>query len=375
MTKILLIHSFNVKDNKPEFNAVSYYRMNKPHDVLARLNPDFEIVHSLPNDIYPNDFLQTIDLVLFCREIDNSNGIIEALNKLGIRFGLDLDDYWILSEDHLLYEHYKETNKPQLIIDSIKAAHFVICTTDILAGKIKEHNKEVYVIENGIDTDDQVWQNNHINSKRIRYGFTQGTTHIPDVMSIHKDVQTALYDADFNRNCQIVLTGWNAIRSEESVYIGYERMLTDNLKTMLPVEREYCLRLVKYKFPSGISKPYRRVGALPVYEFAKVYDEMDILVSPLIANDFNSCKSELKMIEAGHKGCAVMCHNVNPYSSLMTKHNSFDLTWGNFYEWSKYLLKNPELIKDTAAQLTLDTKRFSLNLLTDKRKELYERFK
>ena len=375
MTKILLIHSFNVKDNKPEFNAVSYYRMNKPHDVLARLNPDFEIVHSLPNDIYPNDFLQTIDLVLFCREIDNSNGIIEALNKLGIRFGLDLDDYWILSEDHLLYEHYKETNKPQLIIDSIKAAHFVICTTDILAGKIKEHNKEVYVIENGIDTDDQVWQNNHINSKRIRYGFTQGTTHIPDVMSIHKDVQTALYDADFNRNCQVILAGWNAIRSEESVYIGYERMLTDNLKTMLPVEREYCLRLVKYKFPSGISKPYRRVGALPVYEFAKVYDEMDILVSPLIDNEFNSCKSELKMIEAGHKGCAVMCHNVNPYSSLMSKHNSFDLTWGNFYEWSKYLLKNPELIKDTAAQLTLDTKRFSLNLLTDKRKELYERFK
>ena len=373
--KILLIHSFNVKDNKPEFNAVSYYRMNKPHEVLARLNPDFEIVHSMPNDIYPDDFLQTIDLVLFCREIDNSNGIIEALNKLGIRFGLDLDDYWILPEDHLLYEHYKETNKPQLIIDSIKAAHFVICTTEILATKIKEHNKEVYVIENGIDTDDTVWQNNHINSKRIRYGFTQGTTHLPDVMSIHKDVQTALYDADFNRNCQVILTGWNAIRSEESVYIGYERMLTDNLKTMLPVEREYCLRLVKYKFPSGISKPYRRVGALPVYEFAKVYDEMDILVSPLIANDFNSCKSELKMMEAGHKGCAVMCHNVNPYSSLMTKHNSFDLTWGNFYEWSKYILSNPNIVKDTAAQLTLDTKRFSLNLLTDKRKQLYERFK
>ena len=59
----------------------------------------------------------------------------------------------------------------------------------------------------------------------------------------------------------------------------------------------------------------------------------------------------------------------------MTKHNSFDLTWGNFYEWSKYILSNPNIVKDTAAQLTLDTKRFSLNLLTDKRKELYERFK
>jgi hypothetical protein len=70
-----------------------------------------------------------------------------------------------------------------------------------------------------------------------------------------------------------------------------------------------------------------------------------------------------------------MGHNVNPYSSLMTKNNSFDLTWGNFYEWSKYILSNPNLVKDTAAQLTLDTKKYSLNLLTDKRKELYERFK
>jgi hypothetical protein len=348
--------------------------MNKPHEVLARLNPDFEIVHSKPNDIYPDDFLKTIDLVLFCREIDNSNGIIEVLNKLGIRFGLDLDDYWDLPEDHLLYEHYKETNKPQLIVESIKAAHFVICTTEILATKIKEHNKEVYVIENGIDTEDPTWQNNHINSKRIRYGFTQGTTHIPDVMSIHKDVQTALYDADFNRNCQVILTGWNAIRSEESVYIGYERMLTDNLKTMLPVEREYCLRLVKYKFPSGISKPYRRVGALPVYEFAKVYDEMDISVAPLLEGEFNSCKSELKMIEAGFKGCAFMGSNVPAYSHLMTKENSFDLNWGNFYEWSKYILNNPNIVKDKAAQLSLDTKKYSLNLLTDKRKELYEKY-
>lgn len=374
MTKILLIHSFNIKDNKPEFNAVSYYRMNKPHEVLARLYPGFEIVHSLPNDIYPDDFLQTIDLVLFCREIDNTNGIIEVLNKLGIRFGLDLDDYWILPEDHLLYEYYKEYNKPQLIVDSIKVAHFVTCTTDILASKIKEHNKNVYVIENGIDTEDQVWQLNHIESKRIRYGFTQGSTHIPDVYSIHHDIQQSLYNKDFYNNCQITLTGWSGIKKEKSIYVAYERMLTDNLNT-LSVERDYINKLKDYRTPNGISKPYRRIESLPVYEFAKVYDEIDILVSPLLNNDFNNCKSELKMIEAAFKGCAIMCHNVNPYSNLMTKDNSFDLTEKSFYEWSKYILNNALIIKDKANQLTLDCKRFSLNLLTNKRKELYEQFK
>ena len=92
-------------------------------------------------------------------------------------------------------------------------------------------------------------------------------------------------------------------------------------------------------------------------------------------NTFNNCKSELKMIEAAFKGCAFMGHNVNPYSNLMTKQNSIDLTWGNFYEWSKYILSNPNIVQDTAAQLTLDCKRFSLNLLTDKRKQLYNQYK
>ena len=85
--KILLIHSFNVKDNKPEFNAVSYYRMNKPHEVLARLNPDFEIVHSLPNDIYPdvsNDWKHRFRTTLFKKGCSiSANSTIICGNVIG----------------------------------------------------------------------------------------------------------------------------------------------------------------------------------------------------------------------------------------------------------------------------------------------------
>ena len=44
--KILLCHSFEVKDGQPEFNAISYHRINKPHQVLTRLYPEFEILHT-----------------------------------------------------------------------------------------------------------------------------------------------------------------------------------------------------------------------------------------------------------------------------------------------------------------------------------------
>jgi len=372
--RILLIHSFQIQNVNPVFNAVSYYRMNKPNEVLQRLYPEFEFTHAHTEEILPDEYLKEFNLVIFCRQIHNDKEIIDQLNKLDIPFGLDLDDYWYLCEDHILQEHYDLNDITNKIIESIKVAHFVTCTTEILANKIKEHNKNVYVIENGIDTDDQVWQNNHIESKRIRYGFTQGSTHIPDVYSIHQDIQQSLYNQDFYNNCQITLTGWSGVKKEQSIYVAYERMLTDNLNT-LSVERDYVNKLKDYRTPNGISKPYRRIESLPVYEFAKVYDEIDISVSPLLHNEFNNCKSELKMIEAGFKGCAIICHNVNPYSNLMTKDNSFDLTEKSFYEWSKYILNNPSIVKDKANQLTLDVQRFSLDLLTDKRKELYEQYK
>lgn len=369
--KILLIHQFQVSNDKPIFNAVSYYRMNKPHQVLSRLYPEFEFTHSLPADNYPDELLSTFNLVIFCRNIDNSKGIVEQLNRLDIPFGMDIDDYWILPEDHILYEHYKENKVTEGIIESLKLAHFVICTTELLASKVNEYNKNTYVIENGIDTDDLTWKNNHIESKRIRYGFTQGTTHIPDVFSICKEVQKSLADDDFKNKCQIQLTGFDFKATEMNATLTYERMLTKDLTLLEPKHKK---SLMAFGNPNSINKSYRRVEMLDVYSFAKVYDEIDISVVPLCDNPFNNCKSELKMIEAAFKGCAIMCSNVNPYYNLMTKQNSFDLTRQDFYEWSKYILMNPEIVKDKAAQLSLDCKKYSLNLLTNKRKELYGKY-
>lgn len=372
--KILLLHTFNVVDQCAKFDAVSYYRMVKPNQVLNRLYPEIEFHHVLPNDEgITDEVIKDFDLVIFCRRIPKDYP--ERLNKLGIKFGLDLDDYWILPTEHLLYEVYKENNEAQVIIDSIRAAHFVTCTTSLLAKEIQEYNKNVYVIENGIDTEVPEWQPNKSPSQRIRYGFTQGSTHLPDVHSIHLDVQKAIKDRKFYSKGQIVLTGWNAKLKEQSIYIGYERMLTDNLKPLIKYEPEYCHQLMTLHTPKETDKPYRRIEALDVYQFPVVYDEFDISVIPLLENKFNSCKSELKLIEAGFKGCAAMVSNVNPYSILMTKENSFSLNEKNFFEWSRYILMNPNSVKDKASQLTEDTKRYEMKLLTDKRKQIYERFK
>ena len=368
MNILLVHHLIRVSESQVTFTAVDYYRMQKPMQVLNRLDP--EINYATIDSLKVEDsFLQRFDLVLFSRTMPREAP--ERLNKLGIPFGLDLDDYWNLPDDHILAPSYKTNKTPELIIDSIKAAHFVTCTTEILASYIKEFNENVYVVENGIDTDDDIWQPNKSKSDRVRFGFTQGSTHIPDVALVSKDVAKSLYDNKFYHKGQVVLCGFSARHQEESVYIGYERMLTDDLKP-LKFYPKYCHELKILHNPLGLDMPYRRIWTRDVDEFGSVYDDIDIAVAPLKESTFNSCKSNIKMLEAGFKDCAVMVSDISPYTPLATKENSFLLNEKSFFEWQRYILLNPSIIEDKKAQLKEDVKWFELKNLTKKRKEVYE---
>lgn len=374
--KILLVHNFQLNEHGDrKYNAVSYYRMLKPNIVLHRLYNDIEFTEiPMFNDNVEDSFLQEFNLVLFCRHIDNPEHTANRLNKLGIKFGLDEDDYWFLPDNHILYPHYIQHQIPKLIIDSIKVAHFITCTTPYLADKVKEINPNVYVIENGIDTHDEVWKPNKSEAKRIRFAFTQGVTHIHDIGLISDKVAKALYDVKFYSKGQIVLTGFNAEPNQESIYIGYERMLTDSLKTLEKYEPLYCDQLKRLITPKEINKPYRRIEAMDVFDFPEVYNHIDISVIPLQDNEFNSCKSELKLIEAGFKDCAAMVSNVKPYTLVANKQNSFLLSDKNFFEWQRYILNNPSIVIDKAQQLKEDVKKYSLDLLSQKRYEIYKNF-
>lgn len=365
---ILLIHPLiPVSADKVTFGAVEYYRMHKPHVVLSRVFPEFTYTTTDSVIQQSDEFLKNFDLILFSRIIIRPDETSERLNKLGIKFGLDLDDYWHLDDRHLLFDSYKNNNTSGLIAKSISVSHFVICTTEILASKILPLNKNVFIIENGIDTEDEVWKPRKTHSDRIRFGFTQGDTHLPDLMLIDTSVQNALYTTPFRKGGQIVLCGY---KGNQTVSVGYERLLTDNFKS-LP-DKNYVIRLMQMTKESPIDQPYRRIWMKEVDQFPKIYDEFDISVVPLKDNEFNSCKSNIKMLEAGFKGCAVMVSNVSPYKEFATKENSFLLSEKGFYEWQSYIIKNPEIIKEKVHYLSRDVRKYSLTNLTKKRAEIYK---
>lgn len=365
--KILCVHTFQVKeDGSPIFNAISYHRILQPHRVLSRLM-DCEVHHVPTSKDLEEDFLKNFQLVIFLRFIDDLT-IIEKLKKLGIKCGIDEDDYWILPEKHIAHQSYLANDMAKKITDSIKACDFVTTTTPILQDKIKPLNPNVYILENGIDIDCESWQVNKEENERVRFGFLGGSTHFHDIYKISHGVVRAMNDNLFRNKCQVALAH-NYTPGEPSVYVGYEKILTDHFK-VLPFQ--YRKELLQGLSPDGKNQFYRRLEFKPVEEFGELYNQIDVSVCPLENNEFNSCKSELKMIEAGFMDSAVMVSDVNPYSLICNKENSFIFERGDFYYWSRFIAKNPSCLADKKAALKETVKKYDLKLISEKRKQLYE---
>lgn len=393
--KILLVNAENM-------GGVEYYRMIMPSHILNEKYSEFEItscsginrytmevtketesgtgktiIHEVPKTIPIDDFLKGFDLVHFCRGIDmyNEPNNADRLNRLGIPFGLDLDDHWIMPKGHILEKDYKLKKQSEAIIQSIKAAHFVTCTTPILAREIEQYNKNVYVIENGIDDTQESWQPDFSTALKMRFGFYQGTTHMQDVKLASSDVVKVF---DQKLNAQIVLSGFMADGPDKpSYYIGYEKVITDRLRVVRPEYREYLMRCTSEDNYLWMQEPYWRCWGTHVKNWGYTYNFCDVSLVPLVHNQFNKMKSELKMIEAGFKGKAVIVSDVNPYKLVATHKNSFLIKGMNtWYKQIKYCIDNPNAVRDKAERLHEDVKaRYRLWDLVDKRKELYNMYK
>lgn len=382
--KILLV-------NNSKFGGVEYYRAIQPNNVLARLYPEYEF-HSI-NVIHPNEdikatineqeieindeWLKKFNLVHFIRQIGFSGwteGIKKRLDRLGIPFGLDLDDYWHLPDNHQIAQEYKHFGVTETIIESIKAAHFVTCTTPYLASEIEKLNSNVYILENGIDEDSEQWQPEHTESQLMRFGFMLGSTHFHDLKRASPSVNNLLRSS--NKGYQIVLAGFYAKLNEPSVYVGMEKLLTDKHNLLNPRYSFYLKSCTQEKNELWANQPYFRLWGVPVEEWGHQYKHIDLSVVPLADTKFNNCKSELKAIEAGFKGKGLIVSNVKPYDLICNDKNAYLVnSSAEFYDKIKRALNNPNEVADKIGQLHQDIKKYSLQKLTDKRKELYDKFK
>lgn len=310
----------------PKIGGCQFYRQVHPHGQLSGYG-DFEVVFKPELALAPDHELWDFHLVQFHKNHVTPE-ILVKLRTMGIPSMVDFDDYWHLPYNHLSFNRYKKENLPARFIEIIRQAGFISVTTDALAEEVRRYNQNVLVFPNVLDPASQLAYPVEIQSDRLRFGYLAGSHHLPDV-ELLRGLNNRL--ANSGLKYSLALFGYR----HESIYFDYASVLTNNAN--------YTDNLVLY--PS-----------LPVPDYLAYYNLLDVVLVPLVANKFNSLKSELKLVEAGTFKKAVIVSDAMPYKPfLKDKVNCLVAkSKADWFRKIKYLVNNPEAVTDIGNQLHHD---------------------
>lgn len=305
-------------------NGLSYHRLIVPYTKVSD-NADFRCDVFKDCTLLSDDDLKNYHAVVYQREINiqcKSLEIIERYRKNGLKVIFDIDDYWILPQTHHLFKAYKTHNITEQTIDILKNVDLVTCTTEHLANEIRKYNKNVHVIPNCLNTDEQQWTPSKIESNKLRFGYVAGVHHIEDVKTMAAGIKKGLFKLD----CQFVLGGYN----NNPHYNYYESVMSCN----------------------GVgSSGYKRVNALPVTQYGNTYNLIDVNLIPLASSVFTPFKSEIKMLEAAAHGNAVIVQDALPYNIMPRSTGHWIKDESDWYKAFRKMINEPNYREDKAKSL------------------------
>jgi glycosyltransferase involved in cell wall biosynthesis len=358
-------------------------------DFVDILSPDLTIA-----GLSVKEFVKGYDWVVFTRMIHPMAGItplIAAIIKdAGARIMLDLDDYWELPTNHVIYKEYVASGMRENTLESIALADVVTVTTGLLRsmvlGVTSPGSVSVCVLPNAINTSlPQFAPVPQGGRSPLRFGYLGSITHEHDVELMRYSFQKLWGDTSLVRGdtslvrgdkgaqglFSISLCGYSVYDGvkEGQPYPNMEKVMTGGYRP--PLNSTFSLD-ENYTFPTGF--PYQRVKYnYDLNTYATAYNLFDVSLAPLENNLFNRCKSELKMIEAGVMGKAIIVSNIYPYTNLITKKNCIAVSDNKmgWYDGMKKLIKNPRLAEDLSQQLAQDVKeKYDITKVNEKRLEI-----
>lgn len=170
-----------------------------------------------------------------------------------------------------------------------------------------------------------------------------------------------------------------SINSIESIYLDYERVFTDNFKNITNVDyKKWLEKFERDKYYDEASLNYVRRWTQKANSYAVVLDETDISLAPLVDNEFNRMKSNLKQVEVWSRKLPIICSDIPPYNvDGVHMKNCILIPYKkrNEREWANALHKlvtEPNLREDLGNQLYEDFKvKYNLKTVTNTRAEFY----
>ena len=392
----------------PDTYGVGKYRILDPFKYIGDNYSDEFHVDIVTNVEQSDEFFKNYDIVVFHSFIHQSSHEenIERIKKLksqGIKVIMDIDDFWAADQRHPLYHQIKANDLPRKKVELMRASDYVTCTTETFANTIKSRVgiKNVLVFPNAVNPNESQFQPKPTKSEKIRFGWLGGSTHLHDIEllrsgisvinSNHENVQFVLCGFDLRGNVTEINQETQErrvrpIKPMETVWYKYEQIFTDNYKSVDDLYRLNLHNFTESNFDAS-NKKYLRVWTQPVGKYASNYNLFDVSLAPLHPSDFNSNKSQLKVIEAGFHKKPIIASETLPYTIDLTsafndgkfndKGNALLVSPNkNHKQWSQHmkrLIDNPNMIEDMGNRLYETVKdKYSLVTVSENRTQFFK---
>ena len=374
--------------------------------MIQNLYPnDFHIDIDYEPNVQDANFLKQYQIVHIHRNIghtyEGNDQLIKWISSLGITTVVDIDDYWLPGKEHPIHNIIVENKINERIVANLSAADYVTTTTTIFADEIKKHNKNVVIFPNAINPKNPQFSEPTLPSNKLRVGWLGGSSHLHDLMLMEGFVSKL---TSINDKLQYVLCGFDTrgtvteinkatgeqkqrpIRPEETVWVQYEKIFTDNYNVVSPDYKKFLDTFKEGEYVDVENEGYRRVWTKPITTYAKNYSRFDISLAPIKNHIFNRVKSQLKVIEAGFYKKALIASNIGPYT-VDLKHSLDNGKFtdvnallvnetNNHSDWAKYIKKlydNPNMRIDMGERLYETVKdTYNLEKVSRDRAEWYK---
>lgn len=282
------------------------------------------------------------DIIFFNRRMPHDlDVILKARDKYGFKLVCDMDDHYILDKDHYLYENYKKYNTSAIFREWIIASDVVTVTHERLYKELLPLNKNIHILPNAIPNH-EVFNVAKIECEYTRIFWCGSSTHKRDI-----DMVVPAFKKIDRTFTKFVIGGYNKDEPE--------------------------WKLMANAYTNGGRWRSEVIAQAKVEEYYKMYGQCDIALVPLVPNNFNANKSNLKVLEAAHNGSPVIVSRVDPYIGFPEQYVNYVDSHNTWYSQINYLLKNPKIAREQGAQLkNYCAETFNFDRINKHRKEVFD---
>jgi len=292
MKKILLV-------NKEESGS-KYHRITIPFTLLKQKFPEEYEITFYYEKYLTEELVKNYNIVVFhWTQLTRCEHLSLWRDKYGFKIIQDVDDYWELPLDHPVKANM-DKSKGQLI-NQLILSDGIICSTIELSEKVKYFNDNILLRQNFLPMNNPNFPQFQVNirdfykSKKINVGICGSISHLPDWLEITKELKELKNDKFIQDNVNFVVSGIsNKNESSKAIW-----------------------RRVSNLFIYGVKNKKKRFDTInpiivesnPPTDYMKNYLPIDILLCPLVDNEYNNCKSNLKILESGLNGSLAIGNN------------------------------------------------------------------